>query len=78
MEWICLLIGLFIGYLLGVMSAVGGQPSDSVGMFFHNALLQTGQNEEVHYIVSRTSFGDDGGESDPVPDPVVHKRWSNN
>lgn len=81
MEWIILLIGLFVGFLLGALSAVGReqQPADSVGMFFHNALLRLGTDEEVRYTISRFSYGEDGdGEPDKVPDPVLHDRWSGN
>jgi len=80
MEILCLIIGLFIGYLMGVLTMSGGKRDgdDAVGIFFHNALLTLRENEAVHYSISRSNGDDDGGEPEPEYLPFDLSKRSNN
>ncbi len=80
MEWVCMLIGLFVGFLFGALSMASRQESGGMDKLMNDALsqLHAGQSAYFHISVGRCS-DDDGGEDDVIPDPVLSSdRWRDN
>jgi hypothetical protein len=81
MEWICMLIGLFVGFLLGAICFTTRQNSDGIERVMHDALRQIHNGQEAHFniIVGKYSGDDGGDDKDVIPDPVLSSdRWRDN
>lgn len=76
MEWVCMLIGLFVGYLLGALSPVN-RGDDTVNRILRDSYdgLKPGERAYFSFSASRDAEEDDG---DVFPDPVFHQDWRSN